>query len=183
MERHGFIHDMMDVKVLILYVMNRVLYPIDEEKIYALCYQDDCLSYFDVRQAIPQLVESGHLCQTGQGYAITDAGRETCAITEDSLAFPVARRAAQAAEEFNRQVQREDYVQTQVITREDGALAASLVLKDDALGGPLMRLELTAPNMQQARRLAAALQANGEPLFQTIMRCLQEEQEGYTDPQ
>ena len=61
MERRGFIHDMLDVKILILYVMDRVMYPVDAQKIYELCYQDDCLSYFDVVQAIPQMVASGHL--------------------------------------------------------------------------------------------------------------------------
>ena len=60
-EHHGFINDMLDVKILILYVMNRVIYPVDEHKLYELCLQDDKLSYFDVMQAVPQLVESGHL--------------------------------------------------------------------------------------------------------------------------
>ena len=57
MERHGFIHDMLDVKVLILYIMSRAMYPVDLQKIYELSYQDDGLSYFDVAQAVPQMVE------------------------------------------------------------------------------------------------------------------------------
>ena len=32
MERHGFVHDMLDVKVLILYIMARVAYPVDLQK-------------------------------------------------------------------------------------------------------------------------------------------------------
>ena len=48
MQRLGFIHDMLDVKVLILFVMSRVAYPVNTQQIYELCYQDDCLSYFDV---------------------------------------------------------------------------------------------------------------------------------------
>ena len=51
MERHGFVHDMLDVKVLILYIMARVAYPVDLQKIYELSYQDDGLSYFDVAEA------------------------------------------------------------------------------------------------------------------------------------
>ena len=43
MERHGFIHDMLDVKVLILYIMSRAMYPVDLQKIYELSYQDDGL--------------------------------------------------------------------------------------------------------------------------------------------
>ena len=53
MQRLGFIHDMLDVKVLILFVMSRVNYPVNMQEIYELCYQDDCLSYFDVCTAIP----------------------------------------------------------------------------------------------------------------------------------
>ena len=29
MEQRGYIHNMMDVKVLVLYIMSRVLYPVD----------------------------------------------------------------------------------------------------------------------------------------------------------
>ena len=57
MERHGFIRDILDVKVLILFVMARIDAPADADTIYALCFQDDCLSYFDVKEALPQLVQ------------------------------------------------------------------------------------------------------------------------------
>ena len=63
MQRLGFIHDMLDVKVLILFVMSRVSYPATGQQIYELCLQDDCVSYFDVCAAIPQLVKSGHLLE------------------------------------------------------------------------------------------------------------------------
>ena len=66
MQRLGFIHDMMDVKVLILFVTARSSYPMTMQEIYELCYQDECLSYFDVCTAVPQMVESGHLRQTDE---------------------------------------------------------------------------------------------------------------------
>ena len=50
MKRLGFIHDMMDVKVLILFVTARSNYPMTNQEIYELCYQDECLSYFDVSE-------------------------------------------------------------------------------------------------------------------------------------
>ena len=73
MQRLGFIHDMLDVKVLILFVMNRVSYPVTVGEIYELCYQDDCLSYFDVCTAIPEMVKSGHLKAVDEDrYEITE---------------------------------------------------------------------------------------------------------------
>ena len=56
MKRLGFIHDMMDVKVLILFVTARASYPMTVQEVYEVCYQDDCLSYFDICTAIPEMV-------------------------------------------------------------------------------------------------------------------------------
>ena len=36
MQRLGFIHDMLDVKVLILFVMSKVSYPVNVQQIYEL---------------------------------------------------------------------------------------------------------------------------------------------------
>ena len=61
MSEYGFIRDMLDVKVLILYVADLAEKPMSVQDIYELCYQDDRLTYFDVCEAIPQLTASGHL--------------------------------------------------------------------------------------------------------------------------
>ena len=73
MQQLGFIHDMVDTKVLILFVMSRVSYPATSQQIYELCLQDDCVSYFNVCEAIPQMVASGHLLKKEDDlYEITD---------------------------------------------------------------------------------------------------------------
>ena len=82
MQRLGFIHDMMDVKVLILYVAARSNYPMTTQEVYELCFQDDCLSYFDVCTAIPEMVRSGHLREVeGERYEITEKGRQDGELT------------------------------------------------------------------------------------------------------
>ena len=102
MEERGFIRDMLDVKVLILFVAAKAKYPLTLQKIYELCYQDDRLSYFDVSIAVPQMVESGHLEQLPDGtYVVTQKGAEQEEVTRDSIAFPVMQRALAAVERFN----------------------------------------------------------------------------------
>ena len=177
MEPRGFIHSMMDVKVLILYVVSRVLYPVDAQKIYELCYQDDCLSYFDVQEALPQMVESGHLeCQPDGTYVITEKGRETSDLVEDSLAYPVAQRALLAVERYNREVKRDSLIRTEILPRGDGDFSVIMGLDDDM--GSLMTLELMAPSQQQARRLANAFHDHAESIFQVVMNALLEQAEG-----
>ena len=168
MERRGFIPDMLDVKILILYVMDRVMYPVDAQKIYELCYQDDCLSYFDVVQAIPQMVASGHLLQQEDGsYAITEEGKQTLAVTADSIAFPVRQRAENAVERFNRQILRNNYVRTEILPRPAGDFSVVMGLDDEF--GNLMTLELVAPTRAQARKLEQAFSQKAEQLYQSIM--------------
>ena len=44
MQRLGFIHDMLDVKILILFVMSRVSYPVSTGEIYELCMHSHVIS-------------------------------------------------------------------------------------------------------------------------------------------
>ena len=113
MQRLGFIHDMMDVKVLILFVTARSNYPMSVQEIYETCYVDDCLSYFDVCTAVPEMVKSGHLLTVGDDqYEITPKGKETASLIEDSIAFTVKQRAENAVNKFNRQIRRSSFVRT-----------------------------------------------------------------------
>lgn len=180
MQRLGFIHDMMDVKVLILYVMARANYPMTTQEIYELCYQDDCLSYFDVCTAIPEMVTSGHLKQTGEEqYEITDKGRHDGELTQDSIAFTVKQRAENAVSRFNRQLRRRSFVRSQVLPRENGDYSVVLALDDDT--GNLMTLELMAPNQRQAVRLTQLFQSRAEELYSLTMTCLLEEEDTLED--
>ena len=176
MQRHGFIHDMMDVKVLILFVTARSCYPMTAQEIYELCYQDECLSYFDVCTAIPEMVESGHLKKLQEErYEITDKGRQDGSITEDSVAFTVRQRAENAVARFNRQLRRSSFVKTQTIPRETGEYSVVMALDDEM--GNLMTLELVAPDQRQAVRLSKLFERKAEILYNLTMTELLSEED------
>ena len=168
MQRLGFIHDMLDVKVLILFVMARVNYPVDTQQIYELCYQEDCLSYFDVCTALPEMVSSGHLKQVeNECYEITEKGREDGATTENSIAYTVRQRAENAVARFNRQIRRSSFVKTQILPRENGDFSVIMSLDDEV--GNLMTLELLAPNQRQAIRLSKLFEKKAEAVYNLTM--------------
>lgn len=176
MQRLGFIHDMLDVKVLILYVMARVSYPVNTQQIYELCYQDDCLSYFDVCTAIPEMVKSGHLKELeGETYEITDKGRADGSLTADSIAYTVKQRAENAVARFNRQIRRSSYVKTQVIPRDSGDFSVIMALDDEM--GNLMTLELVAPDQRQAVRLSKLFEKKAEAVYNLTMAELLDEED------
>ena len=176
MQRLGFIHDMMDVKVLILFVTSRSNYPMTVQEIYEVCYVDDCLSYFDVCTAVPEMVNSGHLQDVEEGkYEITPKGKETGALTEDSIAFTVKQKAENAISRYNRQIRRSSFVKTQVVQRDGGDYSVIMSLDDET--GNLMTLEMPAPDSRQAGRLARLYENKAEMVYNLIMTALLDEDE------
>ena len=180
MQRLGFIHDMMDVKVLILYVAARSSYPMTAQEVYELCYQDECLSYFDVCTALPQMVESGHMQRVDEErYEITEKGKADGKLTEDSIAFTVKQRAENAVARFNRQLRRRSFVKSQIIPRDSGDFSVVMTLDDEM--GNLMTLELVAPNQRQAIRLGRLYEKKAEVLYNLTMSELLDESEESDD--
>ena len=176
MQRLGFIHDMLDVKVLILFVMARVGYPVTMQEIYELCYQDDCLSYFDVCTAIPEMVQSGHLRELADlKYEITEKGKADGALTEDSIAYTVKQLAENAVARYNRQIRRSSFVKTQIIPREGGDYSVIMSLDDEVSN--LMTLELVAPNQRQAVRLGKLFEKKAEIIYNMTMTELLDEED------
>ena len=176
MQRLGFIHDMMDVKVLILYVAARSNYPMTSQEVYELCYQDECLSYFDVCTALPQLVESGHIrVVEDERYEITEKGIHDGKLTEDSIVYTVRQKAENAVARFNRQLRRSSFVKTQIIPREGEEMSVVMSLDDEK--GNLMTLELLAPNRRQAIRLSKLFEKKAELLYTMTMSELLDNEE------
>ena len=180
MQRLGFIHDMMDVKVLILFVAARSEYPMTMQEVYELCYQDDCLSYFDVCTAVPEMVKSGHPKQTeDEKYEITEKGRDAGQLTEDSIAFTVKQRAENAVARFNRQIRRSSHIRTQTVPRGNGEFSVIMSLDDEV--GNLMTLELLAPDQRQAIRLAKLFEKKAENVYNLTMTELLDEEDSVED--
>lgn len=180
MQRLGFIHDMMDVKVLILFVAARSSYPMTTQEVYELCYQDECLSYFDVCTALPEMVASGHLTVSqDERYEITEKGRNDGALTEDSIAYTVKQRAENAVARFNRQLRRSSFVKSQIIPRDNGDFSVIMALDDET--GNLMTLELMAPNQRQAVRLGKLFEKKAEDIYNLTMTELLDEEDSLED--
>ena len=117
------------------------------------------------------MVASGHLKELdGARYEITEKGRETGVLTEDSIAFTVKQRAENAVARFNRQIRRSSFVKTQVIPREGGDFSVVLSLDDEMSN--LMTLELMAPDQRQAVRLSRLFEKKAEDVYNLTMTAL-----------
>ena len=122
------------------------------------------------------MTASNHLREVeNECYEITDKGRETAKLLEDSIAFTVRQRAENAVDRFNRQVRRSSFVRTKVTERESGDYSVVVSLDDEM--GNLMTLELVAPNQRQANRLSRLMEKKAEAVYNLTMAELLDEEE------
>ncbi len=171
MARPGFIHDPLDIKLLVLYVMSRVAAPVDFAALTALALQDDGMDYFLFAQAVEELVASGHLMLGDDGlYSITEKGRANSAVMENSLPSVVRGRCNRALASHNNALRRAEQVTAQVDTMEEGRCQLTLGLSDDA--GELFRLTLAMPDRAQAQSVADSFQAAPDKLFHALVAVL-----------
>lgn len=175
MSRPGFIHDALDIKLLILYVMSRVAAPVDFPTLTALSLQDDGMDYFLFAQAVEELVSSGHLLLADDNrYSITEKGRANSAVMENSLPSVVRGRCNRALARCNDALRKESQITAQVNADDDGRCQLTLGLSDDA--GPLLHLTLAVPSQEEGEKVASRFRETPEKVFHALLAVLLDEE-------
>lgn len=173
MAKAGFIHDKLDIKFLVLYLMARVASSVDFSTLADLTFCDDGVEYFDFAAALAELVDTGHLELKDDKYSITEKGRRNGKICESSLAYSVRLRCDKNLEVWNRKLRRKNQVKASWEPRPNGTYTVRLSLDDDA--GNLMDLKLMAVREDMAKLLATRFRQSPEKLYGQIMNLLLEE--------
>ena len=172
MARHGFIHDKLDIKFLILYIMARVASPIDFHALTDLTMCDDGVDYFEFAEAVSELVETGHLTLENQLYSITDKGRADGAACESSLPYTVKQKCGANLVKLNGILRRNAQVRSSVEDRNEGGSIVKMELGDDK--GNLFTLNLLFGTREQAQRLAEGFQEEPERVYNDVITALLE---------
>ena len=175
MPRMGFIHDKLDIKLLVLYLLSRTAAPIDFATLTDLVMCDPGVDYFEFAEAVNELVQSGHVDLTDDRYAVTDKGRRNGADCESSLSPVIRRKCDQRLISLNAQLRRHEQVRSAVEEQADGSFALRLSLDDDS--GNLLTLSLAVPTRGQCEQMAAAFQAHPERIYHGVLNALLPDQD------
>lgn len=168
----GFIQDDLDLKLLVLYIMDRAAGPITFLQLFDLALCDAGVDYFSLSQAVEHMVSTGQLSMEENRYAITDKGRRNSQICEGSLPPSVRKRCDENLIKVNEALRQEAQVRAQVMEREDGTATLCLTLEDNA--SPLLHVALLTSKAEQAERWAAAFKKDPSALYMGIMKLLEE---------
>lgn len=169
----GFIQDDLDLKLLVLYIMDRAAGPITFLQLFELALCDAGVDYFSLAQAVDHMVATGQLTKEEDRYAITEKGRRNSQICEGGLPRSVRRHCDDNLIQVNAALRRESQVWARIMDREDGTATLCLSLEDDS--SPLLHLALLSPGREQAERWAEAFQSDPSALYMNVIKLLDKE--------
>ena len=171
MAGHGFIHDKLEIKFLILYIAARVIEPVPFDAVLELTLCDDAIDYFDFSDCLADLVKTEHLTLSDDDlYAITDKGRRNSEICESNLPYSVRLRCDRNLADYNRRLRRKSQVQASSVQRPNGTWTVALSLSDDM--GSVMDMELMMVREDMAKAVEKRFRQSPERLYGQIVDLL-----------
>ncbi len=170
---HGFIHDKLEIKLLVLYIMARVATPINLATLTELTFCDGGVGYFDYMECVDDLLESEHLTRENGLYTITEKGRRNSAIGETSLPYSVRLKCDKNTADINVDLRREAQIRAEIEERDNGTQMLKLILDDDA--GNLLTVQMLTGNKEHALRMGKRFREEPEYVYNGLLALLTED--------
>ena len=170
----GFIHDKLDIKFLILYLMARVAGPVDFTTLADLTFCDDGVEYFDFAESVAELVSTGHLAVEGDLYTITDKGRKVAQELAYDLPRSVREKAVAAVLRSQTWARKEAEYSARISEKADGHCSVRCQVK--ALDSELFCLDIGTPDRLSAEMVKKQFILKGNEIYQMLITKLTEEE-------
>ena len=167
----GLIHDRLDIKILILYILSRLPKAIERETLAELALFDAGIGYFDLIECLGELCGTGHvLLDENDRYSITESGRVSGASVEESLPFTVRKSADTLLRPVAAELRRSTMIRTEHKISENGLCFVSLALSDGV--GDIISLRLLVSDEAEAELMESKFRVRAEKLYHDIVKLL-----------
>lgn len=176
MEGYQRMHEKLDIKILILFILRRLPGVVDPGTLAALALGDDNVGYFEYAVCLSELVEGGHVTQTGAGYEITEKGDKNCAIVESSLPYTLRARLEKKLTPMAASMRRRAMIEVGHEQDKDGTCRVSLRLSDGL--GEIASLRLLCGGETQAEKIEKNFREFAEVYYNKLMELLLTEETG-----
>ncbi len=169
MDRLGFIHEKLDIKILILFILRRLPGSVDRNLLSDFTQCDGGVGYFDFSDCLSELVDTGLVIEETEGYRISEKGAQAGETVESSLPFSVRKKAekliAPEAERLRRLA-----MLTAEHSLTNGNCMVTLAMSDGK--GEVMRLKILSSGEEQAQRIEKNFRGNAEDIYCRLIELL-----------
>ena len=170
MNSFGFIHEKLDIKLLILYVLEKLSLPIGENALSELVLFDGGFNWFDYTECLENLVFTGQVEYKDNGLLITEKGRRNVNAVASALPYTVRARADRLVDPVAAEMRRAEKIETFVEPDGNGNFFVSLHLSDD--DREMLSLRLSVPGENYADRMTGCFRAHAEKVYNRIIELL-----------
>ena len=171
MDRLGFIHEKLDIKILILFILRRLPGVVEPETLLELCQCDGGIGYFDYSDCLSELVETGHIEKHETGYSITEKGARNADAVDSSLPFSVRSKALELLAPVEERLRRAAMLTTRHEVL-DGGYMVELAMSDGV--GEVINLKLLCADEAQAKLMEKNFRLDAEGYYQKIVELMSE---------
>ena len=175
MDQFGFIHEKMDIKILILYVLDLLPGPVDAITLSELVFCDDGIGYFDYSDCLAELAESGQIIDKKGTYQITEAGKKNVAAVGSSIPYSVRMKARKVASPLAERMRRAAMIVAEHERQDDGTFQVRLGVTDGVSN--LLSMTIMAPTEALADTIERTFRERAEQVYHEVIRILTESEE------
>ena len=173
MDSLGFIRDKLDIKILILYILEKLPGPVDELTLADLVLFDGGFNWFDYTDCLAELVQTEHITEQDGSYAITEKGRRNVGFVGSSLPYSVRTKADRLAAPVAAALRRSSMIETYTEPGVNDGRTVSLRLSDGV--GEIIALRIAVPDEAQAKVVEGRFRKNAEDIYNQIIALLTQE--------
>ena len=169
--RYGFIHEKLDIKLLILFVLRHLPAEIDGEGLADLVLIDGGIGYFDYKECLAELLNTAQIEEVEDGLRVTAKGRRNCEILETTLPYSVRAKAQRVMAPVIEEMRRSEMILANHAVEENG-ITVYLSVSDGI--GSIFDLKILAADETQAKRIEKNFKKDAEGFYNRFIRELSE---------
>ena len=156
MDHWGFIHEELDIKILILFVLRRLPGVVDPNELSDLCRScDEGFDYFEYSDCLADLIDNGLIAENEDGFSISEKGAKNVEIVENDIPYSVRSRAEKLLKPLRDRLRREAMIKTSHVNEKNGCFV-QLSMSDGE--GDVINLRLLCGGEEQAKNAEAFYQ-------------------------
>lgn len=166
----GMLTNITDVKIIICYLLKTIGEPMDKEKIIEMVFANDIATYFDVRSAVIELIESGNITEDKEGYlSVTQTGINTADELESALPLTTRSKIIREGVKINNLAKRAKGNRANVEVTPEG-----IFVKCELLDGEndVMTFKMLVADEMQAQLIKEQFMENPAAVYQKFINSL-----------